>query len=152
MADVKITELPVASNISDSDELILEQGSGTKRVTRSNLSDKWRAGDVISHTSSGNNFMLCDGQLVNSTTVRFTIPLCKPVEATSISFTTLTIYLRTTSGTIVSNTNVATNTSYSIATAINVSGICVNLTIPTTTATTNTPVSILINAMSGTFA
>lgn len=56
MPDIKITELPVASTLSDSDELIVQQSDGTKRATLSDLPagvpDGGTQGQVLTKQSS----------------------------------------------------------------------------------------------------
>lgn len=56
MPDIKITELPVASTLSDSDELIVQQSDGTKRATLANLPagvpDGGTQGQVLTKQSS----------------------------------------------------------------------------------------------------
>lgn len=56
MADIKITELPQTTNVSDSDELIVQQPTGTKRTSISNLPagvpDGGTIGQVLTKQSS----------------------------------------------------------------------------------------------------
>lgn len=134
----------------------LYNGSWTSWVqllTTLNAEASYVKGDKITNSNSANNYFICVGQARTTTEVVFTIPLSKPVNASSISFSTLTINARTPDGTaIINNVNVASNSDYTISAKIGVGGINIQLTTPTISGHSGQPVTVLIGNMTGTFA
>lgn len=114
----------------------------------------YSSGDTFRNTLGSTNYIMCSGVMASSSIVRFTIPIDKPITASSISFTTLNLTVYVAGTRIVNNVNVATNSSYTGKTyQINNSGITVQFTLPTgTTATAFEPVSVAIGNMTGTFS
>lgn len=120
------------------------------------LSDCYEAGDTLINGTSTNGFINCPGQVVSTSSIRFTIPLSKPIKANSISFSQLVTYVRAQNGSsgalIIGGIDIATNSDYSFTSNINASGISINLTTPTLTVTPNTSCSVLIGNMNGVFS
>ena len=119
------------------------------------LANGYLPGDSITNSNSANNFLIVIGYLRTATSISFTIPLGKPVGAsvTGVSFSSLTINVRNSSGnTIVNNIDVANNSNYTISAKLSASGINIALTIPSTSVTVSVPVSVLIGNMTATFS
>lgn len=93
MADKQIHELTnVARNgLGSTENVAIDNGNATRRYNLSNL--VWRAGQSVTLT----NGVQAAGAWVSTTTLRFTVPLCRPVAADAVTVSG-SIYIRSSAG------------------------------------------------------
>lgn len=119
------------------------------------LSDCYMAGDTLSFVAGtgGRKTPTLTGLVVNTTSFAFFTPLSKPINATSISFSSMQLYVRGIAGNILNNVNVITASGYSVVSEINEGGIQITITTPSamSNVTALTPITVSMNA-TGTFA
>lgn len=85
--------------------------------------------------TTGSNYVNCTGFVAtDGTFIRFYLPLPKPIEATGVTVTSLTVNAMGATGLIMNGINVLTNTGYSVSTYIDTSKSGVAFTINATTA------------------
>lgn len=131
-----------------------QSNSGGSWTNISVFDRNYQAGDTWSRVRTSKGWLLCAGHLVTSTSIIFTIPFAKPINASSVAFTKFVIgAARGISGTnVVSNTDVATDTNYTLIGTIDGNTINCTLTIPTTTATPVTAINVAIGDVEATFS
>ena len=111
----------------------------------------YHAGDSVSLTT-----VICAGILTGTKNlVRFFIPLSKPIDATSVSATSMTLTTRSVSGgSIINSQNVIGSLDYTVAFTKKANGIYVQITLtnPASSETNNTPLNVQIENATITFA
>lgn len=108
-----ITQIYIPAN---SDDIWYRRYQSSWRAWRK-LSDCYMAGDVVSNVGSQYPTLL--GLCTNTKQIEFVIPLSKPINATSVSFSNLTIRIWNTSGSVlVDSIDVVADTSYTVYSSI----------------------------------
>jgi len=82
MADIKISQLPVASSVSDADIVVINQGGSTKTATRSLIRGTQNAGTVTSITAGTG---LTGGTITESGTIALSSPVAVSNGGTGVA-------------------------------------------------------------------
>lgn len=127
------------------------QADGSIVGTWRRISDSYIAGDSLVF-SGGNISRACSGFVQNATTFWFTIPLGKIIQADSITFGNLQLYVRGVSGSILSGVNVITDSNYAVNAYLGNNYINVQVQSSKLSMTANTPITVSISSGGGVFA
>lgn len=112
------------------------------------LSDCYMAGDTLTL----NSFINVSGMAVNNTQLRFLIPLEKPINASSVSASLLSITLYYNGTRYINNKDVVSDSNYSLNTYLRNNGIEIYLTSNSSIFTQYSVVGVGINSATFTFS
>lgn len=128
---------------ADVNRLFIRKYYNNAWTTWREFSDCYMAGDTLNFSK----YVYCTGYITNSAkTIIFQLPLTKYISASNVSFSAMYVDIRGIEGTIISNTDVIADSTITVTTGINNSGIVVSLdkTTAFSTVTNNTPITVTL--------